>query len=138
MNGGETKRSTFRRSLNGATAAELWLDGVAAAGGLPESLVFAMRVCLEELFCNIVRHGDPHNDGTVQIAISFGLDRVHLTVEDDGPEFDVSLAEAHPITQPLEDIEPGGLGILLVRSFSNRLEYRRIEGRNHVTVEFAL
>jgi serine/threonine-protein kinase RsbW len=129
---------SFGRSVREVIAAERWLDAVAMEAGLPERIQFAMQVCLEELFSNIVRHSDSHGLGgrEVDIAIDVGEDRIRMTVEDEGPAFDISRAKAHPLRQSLEQIEPGGLGILLVRAFSNDLTYNRIEGRNRVTLSF--
>jgi len=139
MNRQIISRRSFGRSLAEVAAAERWLDAVAGEAQLPEPVLFAMQVCLEELLSNIVRHGDPHGLGgpEARVEIDTGQDRVRMTVEDEGPAFDISRAEARPLTHALEEIEPGGLGIVLIRGFSDDLIYKRIEGRNRVTVEFA-
>ncbi len=103
-------------------------------------MLFAMRVCLEEIFCNIVMHGNPDGVTGGYVDVEIGLDPTRgclcMSIEDDGPAFDISQAEAHPVSQSLEETEPGGLGILLIRNFSDKLIYRRTDGRNRVTVEF--
>jgi anti-sigma regulatory factor (Ser/Thr protein kinase) len=60
----------------------------------------------------------------------------NLTVEivDEGPPFD-PLARPDPdITLDLEDRQPGGLGILMIRQFTDDVAYRREDGRNVLTI----
>jgi len=59
-----------------------------------------------------------------------------MTVEDNGRPFNVAQAPAKRIDQPLEQVQPGGLGIQLIKSFASNLEYRRTEKSNRVIVEF--
>jgi anti-sigma regulatory factor (Ser/Thr protein kinase) len=59
-----------------------------------------------------------------------------MTVEDNGRAFDVARAPARVIDQPLDQVEPGGLGILLIKSFASSLEYSRTDAGNRVTVDF--
>jgi anti-sigma regulatory factor (Ser/Thr protein kinase) len=63
---------------------------------------------------------------------------VELTVADDGPPFD-PLAVAPPKQAlRLEDVVSGGQGIHLIRHFTDRLAYRREDGRNVLTLWRAL
>jgi anti-sigma regulatory factor (Ser/Thr protein kinase) len=132
-----TWRRSFARTLEGAIAAERWLCVAAEEAQLAESVQFAMQLCLEELFTNIVRHGDP--DGAagseVCIAIEAWASLICMSVEDDGAEFDVTRSKVCPIT--LQEVQPGGLGLLLIRIFSTSVSYQRSEGRNRVTIEFS-
>jgi anti-sigma regulatory factor (Ser/Thr protein kinase) len=95
-----------------------------------------MQVCLEELMSNIVRYG-----ATSSISISITVkalgDRITMTVEDNGRPFDVVQAPEKVIDQPLEKVQPGGLGIHLIKSFASNLEYSRTETGNRVVLEFA-
>ena len=106
-----------------------------------------MQVCLEELMSNIVRHGKersnsswpsgPRSDHlTIAIAIDANADRITMIVEDNARPFDLGKAIAKKIDQPLDQLEPGGLGIHLIKSFSSAMEYQRTEHGNRVTVEF--
>jgi len=95
---------------------------------------------------NIVRHGGipstscPLNDSKNIISISITIkslaDRIIMTVEDNGCPFDVAQAPGKVIDQPLQSVQPGGLGIQLIKSFSSNLEYSRTEMGNRVIVEF--
>lgn len=59
-----------------------------------------------------------------------------MTVEDNGRPFNVAKAPAKGIDRPLDQIQPGGLGIQLIKSFASSLKYRRTGKGNRVIVEF--
>jgi len=116
-----TWRKAFVGTIDGISAAAHWVNTIAADQQFQEQLVFALQVCLEELLTNIVRHGGPESGGdlsevpipplNVEITISTSAQRLSMTVEDEGKPFDVVNAPAHRIDQPLDEIQPGGLGI---------------------------
>lgn len=146
-------QNSWHRVFSGAipeiAAAASWIESIAAELDLPGRLVFAMQVCLEELMSNIVRHGgvhsssiaylpqtDPANPLLISITIDALAGRIIMTVEDNGRPFDLAQAVAKRVDRPLEQVQPGGLGIQLIRSFASNLEYRRTEQGNCVVVEF--
>jgi serine/threonine-protein kinase RsbW len=113
---------------------------------MPDPQAFAMQVCLEELMSNIVRHGrspstpwpqiESKNPLPISVTVKTLTDRITMTVEDNGRAFNVAQAPGKVIDQPLPKVEPGGLGIQLIKSFASHLEYSRTETGNRVIVEF--
>jgi anti-sigma regulatory factor (Ser/Thr protein kinase) len=59
-----------------------------------------------------------------------------MTIEDNGRPFDVAQAPGKVIDEPLRKVQPGGLGIQLIKSFANNLAYSRTKTANRVIVEF--
>ncbi len=143
-----TWRKAFIGTVADITAAAQWVDKIAAEQRFQEQLVFALQICLEELLTNVVRHGGAKSSGdlsevpvpplNVEISISTGAQRVSMTVEDSGKPFDVVNAPAHRIDQPLDEIQPGGLGIQLIRNFASSIAYEQAGLGNRVIVEFLL
>jgi serine/threonine-protein kinase RsbW len=144
--------NTWRRAFVGTiadiSAAAQWVDAIAADQQFPEQLVFGLQICLEELLTNLVRHGGTKSGGelsevqipplNVEISISTSAQRASMTVEDDGRPFDIVNAPAHRIDQPLDEVQPGGLGIQLIRNFASSIAYERAGLGNRVVVEFLL
>ena len=134
----------FPATIDGVVNAASWLHSAAEAEHLPGKLVFALEVCLEELFTNVMRHGGPGpdtlDDEALPLSVDLKLDldgeAVALLVEDNGRSFDPSQAPAKPIRRPLEEVMPGGLGMQLIRSFSSELLYEPLPGGNRVIVKF--
>ena len=143
-------KNCWHRVFNGAileirTAAS-WLESIATELGLPGPQALAMQVCLEELMSNIVQHGripstpwlqiDSKNPLSISVTVKTLDDRITITVEDNGLPFNVAKAPGKVIDQPLQEVEPGGLGIQLIKNFASNLEYSRTKTGNRVIVEF--
>jgi anti-sigma regulatory factor (Ser/Thr protein kinase) len=137
----------FKANVSEIASAASWIESIAASAGFADTQAFSMQVCLEELMSNIVRHGKersgsqsswPSGSGHLRIAIAIDADadRITMTIEDNARPFDLGKAVAKKIDQPLDQLEPGGLGIHLIKSFSSAMEYQRTEHGNRVTVEF--
>lgn len=148
VNPPNTWREAFVGTIDDISAAAQWVDTIAVEQQFPEQLVFALQVCLEELLTNVVRHGGAKSSGdlsevpvpplNVEITISTGAQRVSMIVEDNGKPFDVVNAPAHRIDQPLDEVQPGGLGIQLIRNFASSIAYEQAGLGNRVIVEFLL
>ena len=94
--------------------------------------VFAVRLALEEALVNAIKHGnrmDPNK--RVRVECSISDDRVKIVIEDEGSGFDLSAVPDPTAEENLD--KPGGRGIMLMRSFMNRVEYNDIG--NRVTLE---
>jgi serine/threonine-protein kinase RsbW len=130
----------WQRSFGGAiseiSSAAGWIDSITAELAVAKSQVFAMQVCLEELMSNIVLHGGKGEPLTISVAVQALPDRVVMIVEDDGRAFDLAQAPAKAIDRPLNQLQPGGLGIHLIKNFATSLHYARTPTGNRVVLEF--
>lgn len=101
------------------------LDAFCAAESLPQDLRWRLQVAVDEVLSNVVRHG-----GGTGIEISFRreADIVEIRVSDDGAPFDPSSWPAPDVQSSLESRRPGGLGIALVKSLIEEIDYRRDHG----------
>ena len=106
-----------------------------AQAGLPPDVTFRLTLALDEIVSNVIRHGfddSASHDITVELTVANGV--VTATVQDDGAPFDPRKAPAPDLDAPLEDRQIGGLGMHLVRSTMDEIEYRREGDRNVLTV----
>ena len=104
--------------------------------GLGGKLVFTLNLALDELVTNVVSYGydEPAGDRDITVALAVGDGRLTATLEDDGRPFD-PLAKAPPdIDSSLEDRRIGGLGVHFVRTMMDDVQYRRVDGRNRLTL----
>ncbi len=94
--------------------------------------VFGVRLALEEAIVNAIKHGNRMAaDKNVHIVWEVNDDLVRVTIEDEGPGFDL-----HDIPDPTDEEnldKPGGRGIMLIRSFMSLVEYN--DQGNRLTME---
>jgi serine/threonine-protein kinase RsbW len=127
----------FAGSIPEAIATAEWIEDIADRLNLTAKVRYALQLCTEELVTNIIRHGgnpEPH----IKVMMGEFDTRVELVIEDDCRPFDVAAARPHSIDQPLEAVEPGGLGLQLVHHFASRLRHERTLSGNRVTVSILL
>jgi len=100
--------------------------------------LYHAQLAVEEIGVNIINYG--YNDQLehrITLLVECLPDYFRLQLLDDGIPFDVrEVPEADP-EESLEDREPGGWGISLVRRVARRLDYDRRDGLNVVTVEIS-
>lgn len=114
------------------------LESRAESWELPPKMVMEVNLALEELFTNVVFYAyddDDHHQVLLDIDLVPGkLLRVILT--DDGKPFNLlERADADHIDKPAEERPIGGLGIHFIRQLMTRVEYRRVDNKNIVTLE---
>jgi serine/threonine-protein kinase RsbW len=113
----------------------LWLEGHEVA---PAADMLAHMV-LEEIVTNCLKYGyddDARHVVLVHVTLSDG--RLTMQISDDGRPFDPTAAPVPDLDAPLDEREPGGLGLHLLRTMADRVSYERRDGRNVLTVEKAV
>lgn len=100
--------------------------------------LFASELVLEELLANFVSHAfDAGQVKQMDVQVLLTHDEIELHFCDDGRAFDPTAGPDPPPPTSIDQARPGGLGLMLVRRWACRTEYRREAGRNHVTVVIA-
>ncbi len=101
-----------------------------------DDVAFSMNLALEEIVTNIINHGYNGRE-EYPITIRFTLDKhdLRIQIKDGAPEFDpFDLPEPEDLDKPLEERNIGGLGIHLVKKFTDNFSYRRSNNKNIVTL----
>jgi anti-sigma regulatory factor (Ser/Thr protein kinase) len=131
---------TIRADMRDARRASGWLECAALAENVPLEQVVRLDHCLDEALANVIRHGGPTAlSSPVHLQLSVrrggGACTAELSISDGGAAFDPSAQNAvAPYPSSLADAIPGGLGLLMIRNFSDDLSYRHSEGRNQLTI----
>jgi anti-sigma regulatory factor (Ser/Thr protein kinase) len=116
--------------------ARLQLEAALGAGTPPATaaLAFAVALIFEEVATNARRHGGASR---VRVLVRHHADTVELAFEDDGTAFDPTTAESADRPRSLDEAEPGGLGLVLLRHYAAAWAYDRHHGVNHLRVTVA-
>ena len=130
---GQVIARKFPANLEAVGDAEAWISNEARRLGLSCRAEFAINLCVEELFVNAVLHGGARE---ASLTIERGHGPAKVEFVDDGASFDPTNAPSHRIDGPTEEFQIGGYGAGLVRVFAREMRYRRVSGRNIVTLLF--
>ncbi len=107
------------------------LEAFGTAAGLAPDVAFRLMLALDEVVSNVIRHG--YEEGTeheIHVRVDVGPTDVVAVVEDEGRAFDPRDAPLPDLDASLDARRVGGLGMHLVRSTMDSIEYRRDGSRN--------
>jgi len=123
-------RKTLLKNLDELIRLEPEVDAFLARHNTPAPAAFRARLALEEIIRNLI----DHSPATQRIEVRLGVetDRLVLEIEDDGDYFDLRSAPEFHKSQPLEERRPGGMGIQLVRSLVQEIDYQRLPSSNRL------
>jgi anti-sigma regulatory factor (Ser/Thr protein kinase) len=115
---------TFKRNLGQLGEVFSFLDSFADEQGVEMPVVLPLRLAVEELFTNMVRHNRAGtSDITIKLELKEGKVFVVITDLDVAEPFDPTLHREVDTTAKLEDREAGGLGIHLVKRMVDEMHY---------------
>jgi len=101
---------------------------------IPDSEMGQIRVMIEEIFSNIIRFGYTDSlEHQIDVILEKNADQVTINMIDDGIPFNPLEYEHGPFSDPAAS-EDGGMGITLIRTFSNSLSYNREGNHNHLQI----
>lgn len=112
------------------------LDYIEARGRdlrLPGALSLKLRLIVEELFTNTLRHAPA--DDSVRLGLACDGRQLRLSYEDGGPEYNPFAKLDHgQLDQPVPDRPVGRLGLVLIDGMAEAVSYERRGGRNCIRV----
>jgi anti-sigma regulatory factor (Ser/Thr protein kinase) len=116
-----------------------FVEAAANAAGCPEKIIKQIVVVIEELFVNIASYAYEPETGLCTLQLQTEQTesggRIRMCLRDKGREFNPLLQELPDVTESAEERRIGGLGILIVRTYVDKVDYRYTDGENIVSVE---
>lgn len=106
---------------------------------LDSEKLMQIDLVIEEVVVNIVKYGFPgKKQGQISIEISQPENQIIIKIIDNGIPFNPLEAETPDITGGLENRDPGGLGIFLVKQLTSKIGYSRKNQENHLSLHISL
>jgi len=94
---------------------------------------------MDEILTNIISYGYKDNrEHYIDIYVHIENNIIKIVIEDDAIAFNPLLAPPPDLTIPLEERPIGGLGIYLVKTSVNTIDYARENGRNILSMTMDL
>jgi anti-sigma regulatory factor (Ser/Thr protein kinase) len=126
----------IKSRLSGVAVMNEQLEKMYKQWDINKDVSFSMNLALEEIVTNIINHGYGGRE-EYDITIRFSLEKRNLRIQikDSAVEFNpLDVDEPEDLGKSLDERSIGGLGIHLVKKFTDNFEYRRSKNKNIVTL----
>ena len=137
-------RLVMRSSMDDIGCLQPYVELVTQQVGLDEMASKRLRLAVEEAVANVINYGQA-TTVTLRAAVApppqscslAGQVRqaLILTIDDDGKPFDPTQGSSTDFSLPPDQRPPGGMGIVLLQTMTDALEYQRIDGHNILTLQ---
>ena len=119
--------------------AAAWLTQMGEHYAVQPEKCSQLELCVNEVLTNILDHG---GEGALAapIYLQFSLQRhpdfceAAVCVSDAGVKFDPLASAPTALPQSLAGVQPGGLGLVMIRKLADKLSYFYSDGRNYVNL----
>jgi anti-sigma regulatory factor (Ser/Thr protein kinase) len=99
--------------------------------GVAEAICYDIRLALEEAISNTIKYGyDDHHHHNIHVRIGIANQELRIEIEDDARLFNPLEAPTPNLSLPVEQKPIGSLGIYLMRSVMDRVDYERRGTKN--------
>ncbi|MEQ8168026.1 MAG: ATP-binding protein [Candidatus Eremiobacterota bacterium] len=134
----ETK-ITIAGALSEIKHVESFFDRLTEKHNIPADTRFKIDMVMDEILTNIISYGYKDNrEHYIDIYVHIENNIIKIVIEDDAIAFNPLLAPPPDLTIPLEERPIGGLGIYLVKTSVNTIDYARENGRNILSMTMDL
>jgi len=131
----KNKTLVIRNNIDELKKLVVFLETLEDEWNLPPGLVPSINLALEEALTNVIFYAyekGTENEITVDFRLNEGL--ITIVITDTGKPYDPTAKEDPDINLSAEDRPIGGLGIFLIKQIMNEVSYRRVDGKNELTM----
>ncbi|MGK7943184.1 MAG: ATP-binding protein [Microcystaceae cyanobacterium] len=114
-----------------------WLSEIGDSLNLSNRAIFGLDLILAEAVTNIIDNAyqdDQVHQIQIKLATIESDQKVILTIEDDGIPFNPLETPEAELPATLEEAKIGGLGIHLIRNYSDECYYQRQDDQNYLKI----
>ena len=114
---------------------DAWLENTCTNNNLNDELKMKLHLIAEELYTNIFSYAYEDNQGDIEVILSKENNVINYTFIDRGVEYNPLERPDPDVTLPPESREQGGLGIFIVKSSVNEINYEYKDGQNILSMK---
>jgi sigma-B regulation protein RsbU (phosphoserine phosphatase) len=112
-----------------------FIEEICQENNLSVEDTFNIHLAVEEAVTNVIMYAYPQGEEhEFQLDVHVLENRLIFKIIDSGKEFDPTLQPDADVTLSLEERPIGGLGIFLIRQIMQTVDYRRVDGKNILTM----
>lgn len=114
-----------------------WLNWLDMDLGLSHRCLFRLELAAEEAVTNVLEYAYPSGeDHSITIRLCQEGHSITLEIQDEGQAYNPLAVPEKVFATTLQEAEIGGLGIALIRNYTDSLHYRRENQKNILTLVF--
>ena len=112
-----------------------FIDDIVGETGIDMALACSLNLALEEAVVNVMNYAYPQGKvGNITLE-SYAFDgSLKFVITDNGIPFDPTRVKDPDVTSGIEERQVGGLGIFLVNRIMDKVEYKRMNNTNILTL----
>jgi anti-sigma regulatory factor (Ser/Thr protein kinase) len=113
---------------------QAWVEETLEGADCDGRMASRIKVAAEEIFVNIVKYAYDGRAGDATVRLRVEKPWLVMEFEDGGKSFNPLDFPTPDTSVPVEDRPIGGLGIFLTVKMMDEVSYRRIDGKNCLTL----
>lgn len=115
------------------------LEAFGEAHDLPLKAILRFNLVLDELVTNIISYGfDEGEQGRIDVNVALNGDILSAELTDNGRAFNPTKVDLPELAESLEESQVGGVGLRLIRTYLDRLDYVREGALNRLQIEMSV
>jgi anti-sigma regulatory factor (Ser/Thr protein kinase) len=111
------------------------LERIALSWNFTKKQLFEINLILEELCANFIEHVGGEEVSFLEIKLSLDGANLSITFQDSGPPFNPTSIPAPDVKLPIEQRNAGGVGLHLVKKYTDLISYSRESKKNIIYME---
>jgi len=113
----------------------VFVSDVCATVHLDDDTATTVELAIEEAVANVMNYAYPLEwEGKIHVKAYASAGKLCFEISDSGIPFDPTTANEADVSLSVQQRSIGGLGIYLIRKYMDSMEYKRVEGRNILTL----
>ena len=126
---------TITNKITEITRAAEFIEKFCAAQGASPDIAFKLNLAVEEALVNTISYGFKDDmRHVIELKIEREDNAITLIITDDAVAFNPLETAPPDVDAPVEEREVGGLGVFLMRTTMDNVQYARKGGHNKLTL----
>lgn len=126
----------LRSELREVARADRWIHRLGTERGVPEDMLYDLRLALDEALSNIIRHGYGEGaPGAIVVEADISAAGARVTIRDRARPFNPLEVPEPDLSGGIQERAAGGLGVFLLRKVMDRVAYAREGDENRLVLE---
>lgn len=135
-NGPNVHKLNLTNDVSQVSKLATWIEGLIETYCISPDNGFNLNLALEEAVVNVISYAYDESGQPVELTACVEGEELMVTIVDHGKPFDPTKVDEPDLDLPIEERPIGGLGVMLVRRIATKVEYKRENEHNVLSLYF--